>query len=188
MTGDDALEQLLVLRAQLGARDAYARLVERHDARLLFFLRRIVGRTADAEDVRQKVWLTVVRKLGTLEHPAAFRTWLYRIARHQAISWLRSRRIEVTLDETDLGDAAEPEDTDDELGLAAEDAAAIYAALDTLSPRHREMLALRYLGGLRYDEIARVLDCPVGTVRSRIHYARAALRAALAPTQRRDVP
>lgn len=191
MTVDDAavVEHLLVLRAQLGARDALSRLVARHDARVLFYLRRLLGRpgpgSTDAEDLRQRVWLSVMRKLGTLEDPAAFRGWLYRIARNEAMSWLRNRsiRLEVPLDLAVLDPVTD--DTDDDLGFGPEDAAAMYDALDALSSNHREMLTLRFLGGLSYEEIARVLDCPVGTVRSRIHYAKAALRALLDPAHTR---
>jgi RNA polymerase sigma-70 factor, ECF subfamily len=183
---DDALaDHLLVLRAQLGARDAYARLVDRHHARLRFYLRRLVGPSTDADDLLQEVWLIVVRKLGTLDSPEAFPAWLYRVARHHAISWLRKRRIEVPFDEAGPdAEAAASAEIDDASGWAPEDAAAMYAALETLSPSHREMLTLRFLSGLTYDEIARVLERPVGTVRSRIHYAKAALRAVLRDPER----
>jgi RNA polymerase sigma-70 factor (ECF subfamily) len=181
---DDALvDHLLVLRAQLGARDAYARLVDRHDARLRFYLRRLVGTFPEADDLCQEVWLIVVRKLGTLDSPEAFVAWLYRVARHHAISWLRKRRIEVPLDEA--GPEAEVVGrADDDPGVGPEDAAAMYAALEALSPSHREMLTLRFLSGLSYEEIARVVDRPIGTVRSRIHYAKAALRAVLTAGRR----
>jgi len=179
---DDAVvEQLLVLRAQMGARDAYAGLVHRYDARLLFYLRRLLGSPAAAEDVRQDVWLTVVRKLNTLDNPAAFRTWLYRVARHRGISWLRKRRREVPLEEAGpLEEVVAKNETDDASGFSADEATAVHVALDTLSRSHRETLGLRFLGGLTYEEMAGVLDCRVGTVRSRIHYAKAALRVALA--------
>ncbi len=183
---DDALaEQLLVLRAQMGARDAYGPLVERYDARLLFYLRRLVGPSADAEDVRQNVWLTVVRKIHTLENPAAFRTWLYRVARNHGLSWLRKRRPEIPLD--DAGPLEEPvvDESDEGPGFGPGEAAAMYTALETLSRSHREVLTLRFLSGLTYDEIAAVLDCRVGTVRSRIHYAKSALRAAMSSAAKR---
>lgn len=181
---DGALaEQLLVLRAQLGGREAWTTLIHRYHARLVFYLRRLLGSVADAEDVVQDVWLTVVRKLHTLDEPAAFRAWLYRIARHRALSALRRRRREIPWDDAgDLGEAVIAT-TDDDDGFAPEEAAAVYAALDQLSPLHRDVLSLRFLGGLGYEEIAGVMDCGIGTVRSRLHYAKAALRAAVVRSQ-----
>lgn len=173
------LERLLVLRAQTGSRDAFAELVERYDARLLFYLRRLLGTAADAQDVRQEVWLTVVRKLHTLDDPGAFRAWLYRVARRRGISWIRKRRAEVPLDDEAFLEEPVVESESDEASFGPEDAAAVYAAIDRLAAGQREILCLRFLGGLAYAEIARVLDCRIGTVRSRLHYAKAALRAAL---------
>ena len=191
MTGDDGeprhgsealLERLLVLRAQMGGQEALTALVESFDARLLFYLRRLVGAPADAEDVRQEVWITVVRKLHTLEDPGAFRSWLYRVARHRGISWLRRRRREVPLDEA--VDEVAVELTVEEIDFGPEDAAAVHAALDRLGAGQREILCLRFLGGLSYEEIAGVLDCRLGTVRSRLHYAKAALRSILSGERR----
>ncbi len=176
-------ERLLVLRAQLGSRDAITSLVRHYDAPMLFYLRRLLGRTADAEDVRQEVWLTVLRKLRGLEDVGAFRTWLYRIARHRGISWLRKRRLEVPLPEAGaLEETAAPGPAEEEPTFGPEEAAAVYEALDTLSAAHREILTLRFLGGLGYEDIAAVLDCHVGTVRSRLHYAKRALRSAVTGT------
>jgi len=180
-------ERLLILRAQLGGREAWAQLAERYDPRLAFYLRRLLGPTADAEDARQDVWLTVVRKLNTLEEPAAFRTWLYRIARHRAISMLRKRRREVPLDLAGpTEEIAQEQAAEEETGFSPEEAAAMYAALGGLSLAHREVLSLRFLGGLSYEEIGRVVECGVGTVRSRLHYAKLALRAALPRTLERE--
>jgi RNA polymerase sigma-70 factor (ECF subfamily) len=119
-----------------------------------------------------------VRKLHTLEDPGAFRAWLFSVARHRGISWIRQRRPEAPLDEASLEEAV-VEIESDEPGFDPEDAAAVFAALDGLAAGQREILCLRFLGGLTYAEIALVLDCRVGTVRSRLHYAKAALRAAL---------
>ena len=192
MTGDDGeprhgsealLERLLVLRAQMGGQEALTALVESFDARLLFYLRRLVGAPADAEDVRQEVWITVVRKLHTLEDPGAFRSWLYRVARHRGLSWLRRRRREVPLDEAAVEEVA-VEVTSEESDFGPEDAAAVHAALDRLGAGQREILCLRFPAGLTYEEIADVLDCRLGTVRSRLHYAKAALRSILSGERR----
>lgn len=176
---DRLAEQVIVLRAQLGARDAWAWLVAHHDARLLFYLRRLLGSSHDAEDVRQDVWLTAIRKLHTLEDAGAFQSWLYQIARRRAYSLLSRSRREVMVPEDSFEDVAVIAADADELTFAPETAAAVHAALDTLSPAHREVLTLRFLSGLRYEAIATVLECAVGTVRSRLHYAKLALRAAV---------
>jgi RNA polymerase sigma-70 factor (ECF subfamily) len=179
---EQVAEQLMVLRAQLGSREAFSRLAARYDARLLFYVRRLLGpfREADAEDLRQEIWLIVLRKLRSLDEPAAFRTWLYRVARHCAISFLRRRRAEVPLDElAPREEPTAPDDDEQDLAFTAADAQAVYLALDRLSPSHREVLTLRFLGDLSYEQVADVLGCRVGTVRSRIHYAKAALRAAI---------
>ena len=170
----------MVLRAQLGDRDAYGGLFARYNPRLLYYLRRLVGSPADAEDVLQEVWITVVRKLATLEHPEAFRAWIYRIAHNRAISRLRSGRdeppLEEHLDEHPLAATAESED---EAALAGHDAEAIHAGLARLSAAHREVLTLRFLEELSYEEVADVVGCSLGTVRSRIHYAKKSLLAHL---------
>src|SRR6476659_8260300 len=84
-------ERLIVLCAQQGNRDAFSRLVDLYDRRLLYFIRRILGESDCALDVLQSVWLIVHRKLGKLKAPDAFRVWVYRIAHDQAISELRRK-------------------------------------------------------------------------------------------------
>jgi RNA polymerase sigma-70 factor (ECF subfamily) len=185
---DDAVaEGLLVLRAQLGARDAIERLVNRYDAMLGYYLARFVERGADRDDLRQEVWIAVVRKLHTLDEPGAFRGWLFQIARHRAISWLRRQRIEIALDDAGAdGELAAEVDAGLEPDPSAAEAASVHAALAGLSPSHREMLSLRFIAELSYDQIAGVVGCPVGTVRSRIHYAKLALRRAMGRKKQDD--
>lgn len=168
-------EHLVVLRAQLGERAAWNELFVRHQARLLHYLRRLLGSAADAEDVVQDVWIIALRKLGTLEQPEAFKAWLYRIARNRALSRLRRRHGEVPLDD-DLPAREESESPGgDDGALAGWDPAVIHDALGLLSAAHREVLTLRFVDELSYDEIAAVVGCTVGTVRSRLHYAKRSL-------------
>lgn len=181
---DRALEHLQVLRAQLGDRVAYERLFERHHTPVLRYVHSLLGNGADAEDVMQDVWVTIVRKIATLEHPAAFQSWMYRIARNSSVSRLRKSRPNVALD--DFADAeqltiSDDQNGDDDLLSELHDAAALDAGLARLSPVHREVLTLRFLNGLRYEEIAAVTLCSVGTVRSRIHYGKKALRKHISP-------
>jgi RNA polymerase sigma-70 factor (ECF subfamily) len=167
-------DSLLAVRAQAGDEAAFVELVERYSPRLRYFLRKVVGRP-DVEDQLQEVWLDVFRHLPRLADPQALRAWLYRIARDRAFGRLRKTRREESLDEAEMIDPAaangEP--------FTPEDAARIHAALDRLPEDQREILVLRFLEEMSYEEIARVVGCQLGTVRSRLHYGKQALRRLL---------
>lgn len=170
-------ERLLVVRCQAGDEAAFAELVERYAPRLRYFLRKLLGDGHAAEDALQDVWLDVVRAIPRLADAGAFAAWAYRIARDRAFRRLRRRRgrpADAPLDGEALADESAGEEA-----FAAERAEAIHAALDGLSPEHREVLVLRFLEGMSYDDIARASGCPLGTVRSRLHHAKRALRRAL---------
>ena len=181
-------ERILVVRAQLGEAEAFAELVERYSPRLRYFLRKLLGAHGrdgrsrsgeEAEDALQDVWLDVFRHLPRLADPQALRAWLYRIARDRAYGRLRKARLnEQMLDEGTLVDPT----TEEENEFSAEDADRIHAELDKLPTAQREVLVLRFLEAMSYEEIAAITGCQVGTVRSRIHYAKRALKAMLAKT------
>ena len=166
--------RLLVLRCQTGDEDAYRELVARFGPRLRYFLRKLVGQLDRADDLAQEVWLDVLRQLPKLKDVAAFTTWMYRIAHGKAmLDGRRNGRAPTTIADVEwIADKEEDK-------FAAEDAARIHAALDRLEPPHREVLVLRFLEELSYDEIGQIVDCPLGTVRSRIHYAKSALQRLL---------
>jgi RNA polymerase sigma-70 factor, ECF subfamily len=167
-------EQLLVLRCQAGDEDAFEELVARYHPRLRYYLRHILPRADHADDVLQEVWLAVFRALPRLADPAALAAWLYRIARDRASVQWRGRRPERFLDVADL--VEEPSQNNE---FHQEDAQEIHASLDQLTPEQREILVLRFLEDMTYQEIARVTGCPIGTVRSRLYYAKSALRQAI---------
>ena len=167
-------EQLLVLRCQAGDEDAFEELVARYHPRLRYYLRRILPRTDHADDVLQEVWLAVFRALPRLADPSALAAWLYRIARDKASVQWRGRPPERLLDVSDL---VEEPSQDNE--FRQEDAQEIHASLDQLTPEQREILVLRFLEDMTYEQIAKVTGCPVGTVRSRLYYAKSALRQAI---------
>src|ERR1043165_9946050 len=171
---DRLFERLLVLRCQTGDEDAYRELVGRFGPRLRYFVRKLVSRADRADDLVQEVWIDVLRQLPRLKDAGAFTTWLYRIAHGKAmLDGRRSGRAPVTIADAEWVAEAEG-DT-----FSAEDAARIHAALDRLEPAQREVLVLRFLEELNYEQIAEVVECPVGTVRSRIHYAKAQLKKLL---------
>ena len=167
-------DRLLVLRCQTGDEDAYRELVARFGPRLCYFLRKLVGQLDRADDLAQEVWLDVLRQLPKLKDAAAFTTWMYRIAHGKAmLDGRRNGRAPTAI--ADVEWIADKEDD----AFSAEDAARIHAALERLEPPHREVLVLRFLEELSYDEIGQIVDCPLGTVRSRIHYAKVALQRLL---------
>jgi RNA polymerase sigma-70 factor (ECF subfamily) len=174
---DRLYEKVLVLRAQLEDASAFAELVARYHARLLFYLAKMLGETHRAEDALQEVWLDAWRGLPRLAEAGAWRAWLYRIARDRANRELRRRRLPTSnLESVEVaGDAAEDE-------FSAEELLQVQEAIDRLSPEQREAVLLRYVEGMSYDEIASVAGCQVGTVRSRLHYAKLTLRKLLERT------
>lgn len=166
-------ERLIVVLSANGDGKAFRQLVDWYDQRLLYFVRRILGETEGALDVLQAVWLIVHRKLHTLAAPEAFRVWLYRIAHDQAIDELRRKtRRPLLLDNATI---VAVQDTD-EADLVLENAELIHAALLRLSFDHRRVLTLRFLEDMTTQEIADVTGCTLGTVKSRLHYAKLALR------------
>jgi RNA polymerase sigma-70 factor, ECF subfamily len=166
-------EQLIVLRCQAGDEQALVELMAKYSRRLLFYLRRLLPAAGDEEALLQEVWLSVHRQLPKLCEAAAFRTWLYRLARDRALVELRRKRIPfAALTEELVVSEEEPE-------FGPEDAQHVHRGLDQLSREHREVLTLRFLEDMSYEEIARVVGCQVGTIRSRLHYAKTALRTIL---------
>ena len=183
---DDAeaiLCELLVLRCRRGDAAAWREVIGLFERRLFYYLRRLVGDAErDAWDVLQHTWMEAYRGIHRLAEPRALRTWLYRIAHCQAVSHARraGRETQATDDATDVGDLpAEAAGAGADPFAAAEAAEQVHAGLARLSLPHREVLTLHFLEDLPIEEIAAVLGVPPGTVKSRLHYAKLALRDAL---------
>ena len=183
---DDAeaiLCELLVLRCRRGDAAAWREVIALFERRLFYYLRRLVGDAErDAWDVLQHTWMEAYRGIHRLAEPRALRTWLYRIGHCQAVSHGRraGREMRATDDATDVGDLpADAGGADADPIAAAEAAEQVHAGLARLSLPHREVLTLHFLEDLPVDEIATVLGVPPGTVKSRLHYAKRALRDAL---------
>ncbi|MFA5863688.1 MAG: sigma-70 family RNA polymerase sigma factor [Phycisphaerae bacterium] len=169
-------EELLILRCQGGDESAFEQVIQRYHDPLRYFVRRLIGDIFRADDIVQEVWLSVYRKLRTLERPEAFQVWLYRIARNQAYQYLKKeKRLPSVLQEEDVPTVGEY--TVD--AFSAEDAAQIHQGLEKLPLEQREVLVLRFLEEMEYQEIAEVIGCSIGTVRSRIFYAKRSLRRAM---------
>lgn len=167
-------EQLWVLQAQQRDQEAFRSLVDLYGRRLLYYVRRLLAGDDCAVDAVQEVWLTVFRRIGSLQAPEAFRVWLYKIAHDQAVSVLRRQRRAQEVHQ-DFAEQNEATDPCDEMGLL-EQAELVHLALDQISPLHRDVLTLRFLEDLSLEEIAKVVGCTLGTAKSRLHYGRHALR------------
>lgn len=167
-------ERLLVIQSQARDPAAFRKLVARYDTRMLYYIRRMIGDSSDAYDVMQEVWLLVFRRLGTLKVPEAFRVWLYRIAHDVSVTHLR-RHSKLPTPHTEAIESSPELDDWDEF-QALENAELVHRTLEQLSPEHREVLTLRFLEDLELTEIARIVDCEIGTVKSRLHYAKRSLR------------
>jgi RNA polymerase sigma-70 factor (ECF subfamily) len=168
-------DELLALRCQTGAPGAFADLVHEMERPLLYFVAKLAGE-ASALDVLQEVWLKAFRTINRLAEPKRLRPWLYRLARGLAIDRVRKARADARREHER---AQEVESAGAEPTFGADDAAAIHRALDTLPLPLREVLVLHFLEELPLAEVAAVVGCPEGTVKSRLYQAKRTLRTVL---------
>ena len=178
-------DRALVLRWRAGNGSAFAALVQRHERRVYRLLLRMLGSREEAEDAAQETFLNLHRHGHRFRGDALFSTFVYRVAANAALNRRRTlgrRRAReeglARLQQTGAELPAVPLDPERAVA-AAEQRAAVQAALLGLAPRLRLPLVLYDLEGLPYPEIARMLDLPEGTVKSRIHRARERLRTLL---------
>lgn len=182
----DLEEQELVKAAQRNDRSAFKALYERHRDRVYNLAFYSLGEALWAEDVVQIVFIKVYRGLPGFRYEAGLATWIYRITLNECQNQLRRRGARYVPFEAILGsdeelDAGELPDVEH---LARERQQIIQDAVMELSPKLRDVVVLKYVEGLSYDEIARVLECAPGTVASRLNRALAELEARLHPLRR----
>lgn len=172
--GADLPDRELAARAARGDDDAFAELVRRHERRVYNLALRMLGRPEDARDASQDAFVSCYRNLARFRGDAAFSTWLHRIAINACYDALRRRREVLGLDE-----APEPPPAADH-GDAVTTSVDVRRALLAVPEEFRTVLVLHDIQDLGYDEIARILQVPIGTVKSRLHRARVALGRAMA--------
>jgi RNA polymerase sigma-70 factor (ECF subfamily) len=185
LSDDASLNDGELIKATLAGQPAeFGRLVLKYQDRLFNSLFRLLGSTEDARDITQDAFVQAFLKLETFRGSAAFYTWLYRIGFNLAMSHARRKHTTQSLDHAKGECGREPVDGQPppEAEFARdEQAKLVHIALGKLAADYREVIVLREIEGCRYDEIAEILELPVGTVRSRLFRARLALRDLLAP-------
>jgi RNA polymerase sigma factor (sigma-70 family) len=167
-----ALDDYLVLLAQGGSRDAFARLAARWTPKLLAFAARSLGATEAAKDVVQDTWEAAVRGLSRLDDPARFRAWIYAIAARKCADALRGKYRSARIARSAEAMASEPAHAES----ASNDRLDVAAALKRLPPEQRIAASLFFGEDMSVAEIAAVTGSPAGTVKSRLFAARKALR------------
>lgn len=188
--GEREADLILVERVQGGDQEAFGLLVSKYQRKLLRLVMRLVRDPAEAEDVTQEAFIKAYRALPNFRGESAFYTWLYRIGVNTAKNWLMAhgRRMptvsEVLDDEDDerQGDhLLRDDETPDRVIMSRQIGETVNAAMEALPEDLRTAISLREIEGLSYEEIAKVMDCPIGTVRSRIFRAREAIAVRLRP-------
>ena len=184
------IDQILVERAQAGDRHAFDQLVSKYQRKLGRLLSRFIRDSAEIEDVTQEAFIKAYRALPSFRGDSAFYTWLYRIGINTAKNYLVAQgRRAPTSTQFDSEEAETFESADqlrdintpDSLLMSKQIGETVNSAIDALPEELRRAIVLREIDGLSYEEIADMMDCPIGTVRSRIFRAREAVALKLRP-------
>ena len=190
MSADD---HHLITECREGNTAAFGVLVSRYQDRLFNTVVRLVDNAEDARDVVQEAFLHAYQSLHSFKGDSLFFTWLYRIAVNTAISMKRKQRqvlrIQPGGDEKNRLDPLDPSDSS-RPGHAlemAEEERKVHEALGKLSVEHRSVLVMKDMEGMKYEEMAEILNVPVGTIRSRLHRARLEIRDLLIQVEKREI-
>jgi len=187
---DRDIDRQLVARAQRGDKQAFELLVEKYQRKLARLLSRFIRDPAEVEDVTQEAFIKAYRALPAFRGDSAFYTWLYRIGINTAKNYLMAmgRRAptstEVEAEEAEgfeEGEQLRDINTPESLLLSSEIAQTVNATIEGLPEELRTAIQMREIEGMSYEDIAKAMDCPIGTVRSRIFRAREAIAEQLRP-------
>lgn len=182
-------DQQLVERVQQGDKNAFNLLVQKYQNKVMSLISRYVRNQADVADVAQEAFIKAYRALPNFRGESAFYTWLYRIAVNTAKNHLVAQGRRAPANDIDAEEAEYYDGSDalkefaspERLMMSDEIQKVVFDTLDTLPEELKMAISLRELDGMSYEEIANVMDCPVGTVRSRIFRAREAIDKKLQP-------
>ncbi len=169
-------DEWIALRCQVGDNTGFEDLVTLMERPLLYYAAKLTGNAQTAHDVLQDVWVKVFSGIRGLKNPASLRPWLYRITHGLAVDRIRQHVSWGRAEEAHVDGFQEARD----ISFTRDDTAAIHEALNELEPKHREVLVLYFLEDFSLVEIAAVVGCSEGTVKSRIHYAKRRMKEILA--------
>jgi RNA polymerase sigma-70 factor (ECF subfamily) len=184
MSPQSPLQAEIIALAQAGDHYAFAELYTQNKRRIYSLCLRMVGNVAEAEDLTQEAFLQLHRKIGTFRGESSFSTWMHRMAINIVLMHLRRKGLQLT----SLDEAMEPEPDQrpgrsfgapDLILSGAVDRLALQRAIDDLPAGYRLMFVLHDIEGYEHNEIAKLLDCSIGTSKSQLHKARLRLRDAL---------
>jgi RNA polymerase sigma-70 factor (ECF subfamily) len=190
LVSDREIDRQLVARAQQGDRQAFNLLVEKYQRKLARLLSRFIRDPAEVEDVTQEAFIKAYRALPAFRGDSAFYTWLYRIGINTAKNYLMAlgRRAptstEVGAEEAESfeeGEQLRDINTPESVLLSNEIAETVNSTIEQLPEELRQAIQMREIEGMSYEEIAQAMNCPIGTVRSRIFRAREAIAERLRP-------
>jgi RNA polymerase sigma-70 factor (ECF subfamily) len=188
--GEREVDQQLVVRAQHGDQKAFGLLVSKYQRKLARLLSRLIRDSAEVEDVTQETFIKAYRALGNFRGDSAFYTWLYRIGINTAKNYLVSqgRRAPTSTgfdseeaEGFEEGELLRDNNTPERMLLSKQIGETVNSAMEALPEELRTAITLREIEGMSYEDIAKMMDCPIGTVRSRIFRAREAVAEKLRP-------
>ena len=173
-------EQKAVAQAREGSADAWDQLFKRYQTPLYAYVRECVHDDQASMDIVQETFLRAIRHLASLRNDSSFGGWLFTIAHQQCAQWWR-RHAHLTTFTLDADEGVGDEDQDldgtpDQILIREEEKAAFLKLLEQLTPEHRSVLLLHFLEDFSLNEIAQITQSKLGTVKSRLHYAKSALR------------
>lgn len=187
--------KILVSLAKRGDMQAFEHLVLAHEKMVYNIALRMFGNSEDAKDISQEVFLKVYRNMRNFDERAAFSTWIYRITVNSCIDEMRRRKgkTNVSLEQEMQNEegawalqVADERETPEQALLRQEKQRELLQAMEQLSPEHKAVVTLRDIRGLSYEEIADVLEMPLGTVKSRICRARSQLKEEILKSRERN--
>ena len=172
-------QEKIIARARRGDADAFEQLVVAYREQVFRLALRMCGSEADADEVAQEAFLSAWKALPNFRGESQFSTWLYQLTTHAAIDLMRREKRQIAADDITEVSAADPAPSPQQQAERSETRQAVRDAMGQLSPEYRQIVVLRFLQELSYEEIGAVLKLPSGTVKSRLNRAKAQLKEIL---------